>query len=128
MKIKITVIGIVLLLLILASPLFAEYNRDLVVKVMRGNVALLGKLKNNASKRNFFNAAENLMELAKGSKSIENFTPRKGLQSKWKEIHGSLIKAAFQGIGASAEQDIKGLNASISKIVALNREGHSLFR
>lgn len=42
---------------------------------MRGNIALLGKLKNNASKRNFFNAAENLMELAKGSKSIENFTP-----------------------------------------------------
>jgi len=42
---------------------------------MRGNIALLGKLKNNASKRSFFNAAENLMELAKGSKSIENFTP-----------------------------------------------------
>ncbi|MCD6123087.1 MAG: hypothetical protein J7K04_14715 [Spirochaetales bacterium] len=95
---------------------------------MRSNVALLGKLKNNASKRSFFNAAENLMELAKGSKSIENFTPPKGLQSKWKEIHESLINTAFQGIGASAEQDIKGLNASISKIAALNREGHSLFR
>jgi len=68
------------------------------------------------------------MELAKGSNSIKDFTPRKGSQVKWKTIHENLIKAAFLGIGACGKKDIKGLNSSISKIVALNKEGHSNFR
>jgi len=128
MKKKFIVFAGVFFLIILAAPLFAEYNSNLVVKVMRNNLSQLGQLKKNAGQGDFFKAAENLMELAKGSKSIEDFTPRKGSQAKWKAIHENLIKAAFQGIGACAENDIKGLNASISKIAALNREGHSNFR
>lgn len=128
MKRKTTVIGIILLMFIFAAPLFAEYNKSLVIKIMRNNVSLLTNLKRNVKEQNFFSAAENLMDLAKGSNTIKDFTPRKGSQLKWKQIHENLIKAAFRGIGAIAEKDIKGINASILKIVALNREGHSLFR
>jgi hypothetical protein len=64
------------------------------------------------------------MEIAKRAKSLEVITPVKGSKDEWDNIHGAIIKAAFQGISACGEEDVEKLEMSIDKIEQLKHKGH----
>ncbi len=120
-------LGVVVLILF-ATQVFAEYDKDMVVKAMRANGAAMGELKKAAEAGDFFAAAENLMGIAKNVKSLDAVTPPKGSKEEWDKIHGDLIKSAFKGIGACGEEDKENLNKYIDEIGALIKEGHGMFR
>ena len=118
----------VVVLLLVSAQAFAEYDKDLVVKAMRANVANLGDVKKAAQEGNFFTAAEKLMEIAKTVKSLDAFTPPKGTKEDWDKIHDDLIKAVFKAIGVCGEEDAKKLTTYLDEIGALMKQGHSMFR
>ena len=123
------VLSVCLVVLVLfATQVFAEYDKDMVVKVMKSNGAAMGDLKKAAEGGEFFMAAEKLMEIAKNMKSLEKMTPTKGSKEDWDKNHGALIKAAFKGIGACGDEDAEALNKYIGEIGALIKEGHGMFR
>ncbi len=111
-----------------ATQVFAEYDKEKVVAVMRANGANMGKLKEAAKAEEFFVAAETLMDIAKKMKSLENMIPPKGEKEEWDKNHSTLIKEAFKGIGACGEEDTEKLNAAIQNIGRLIKEGHGMFR
>lgn len=115
-------------LMVFATQVFAEYDKDMVVKVMRSNGAAMGDLKKAAEDGEFFMAAEKLMEIAKNMKSLEKMTPTKGSKEDWDKNHGAIIKSAFKGIGACGDEDAEALNTYIGEIGALIKEGHGMFR
>jgi hypothetical protein len=120
---------IALMLLFLITPqLFAQYNRDAVVSVMRSSYKLIGEINTAAGENDFFATAVKLMELAEAFKTLEQTPPPRGSRAEWDRIHNELIQAAFRGIGACGERDSKALRAEISTIMALNQEGHSKFK
>jgi hypothetical protein len=120
-------IGVIVLLLI-TPQLFAQYNRDAVVSVMRNSYRLIGEINTTANAQDFYTTAVKLMELAEGFKTLEQTPPPRGSRAEWDRIHTELIQAAFRGIGACGERDGKALQAEISKIMAYNQEGHSKFK
>jgi hypothetical protein len=115
-------------LMVFATQVFAEYDRDMVVKAMRLNGAAMGVLQKATGDGDFFTAAEKLMEIAKNMKSLDAVTPKKGSKEDWDKIHGAIIKAAFKGIGACGDEDAEALNKYIGEIGALIKEGHGMFR
>jgi hypothetical protein len=121
------IIAVVVFLLI-TPQLFAQYNRDAVVSVMRNSYRLIGEINAAAGANDFYNAAVKLMELAEDFKTLEQTPPPRGSRAEWNRIHNELIEAAFRGIGACGERDSKALQAEISKIMAYNQEGHSKFK
>ncbi len=114
-KISIILLGAVVCM-ILATHVFAKYDKDMVVKVMRASGAVMGDLKKAASEKNFFTAAEKLMEIAKNMKSLDTVIPKKGAKEDWDQIHQDVIKAAFKGIGACGEEDAEKLNTYIGEV------------
>ncbi len=114
----------------LMTEVFAEYNKEEVVKIMRSNGASMGKLKKitGAEEKDFFAAAEILMDIAKSMKSLEKMTPKKGSKEEWDKIHSTLIKAAFKGIGACGEEDAEKLGTALGEIGNLIKEGHGIFK
>jgi hypothetical protein len=128
MKKRYVIVLSVVVVVLFATQVFAEYDKDLVVKAMRANGAAMGELKKAAEGKDFFMAAEQLMEIAKNMKSLETMTPKKGSKEDWNKNHNALIKAAFKGIGACGNEDVETLNTYISEIGALIKEGHGMFR
>ena len=118
----------VLVLLLVTPQVFAQYNRDAVVAVMRDSYKLIGEINSAANSEDYYTTAVKLMDLAVGFKSLEQTPPPKGSRAEWDRIHNELIEAAFRGIGACGAQDSRTLKAEISKIMALNQEGHSKFK
>jgi len=116
------------LLILFAAQVFAEYDKDMVMKAMSANRAAMGALKKAAKDGDFFTAAEKLMEIAKNMKSLEAVTPKKDSKENWDRIHADLIKSAFKGIGACGEEDGEKLNTYIGEVGALIKEGHGMFR
>jgi hypothetical protein len=114
--------------MLFATQIFAEYDKEMVKKVMQANGAAMGEIKKASEEGDFFTAAEKLMEIAKGMKSLEAFTPEKGSKEEWDKNHQTLIKAALKGIGACGEEDVEKLNRYVGEIGALIKEGHSMFR
>jgi hypothetical protein len=115
-------------LLLFATQSFAEYDKEMVVKVMKANGANMGAIKKASADGDFFSAAEKLMEIAQSMKSLDAVTPKKGAKEQWDKIHGDLINAAFRGIGACGEGDSEKLNAAMGEIGALIKEGHGIFK
>ena len=115
-------------LMVFATQVFAEYDKDMVVKVMKSNGAAMGDLKKAAEDGEFFMAAEKLMEIAKNMKSLDAVTPTKGSKKDWDKNHGAIIKAAFKGIGACGDEDAEALNKYIGEIGGLIKEGHGMFK
>ena len=111
-----------------ATQVFAEYDKEKVIAVMKSNGANLGKLKKAAEGENFFVAAETLMDIAKNMKALEEITPPKGAKEDWDANHSTLIKEAFKGIGACGEEDLEKLNMAADTIGKLIKEGHGMFR
>ena len=128
MKKRIYLIAIAIILLLVTPQLFAQYDRDTVVAVMRNNVKLLGAINNAVKAEDFYTAAVKLMELAEGHKTLEQIPPPRGSRAEWNRMQGELIDAAFRAIGACAERDAKGVQAEISKIIALRNQGHGSFQ
>jgi hypothetical protein len=118
-------IAVILMLVFSASQAFAEYKTGDVIKVMRGNVKLMGQLKRAIADKDSFAAADAFMSLARGSNSIKGYTPKRGSARDWKATHEGLIKAAFRGIGALATDDWDGANKAFGEIAASNKRGHS---
>ena len=128
MRKKLSAILILLILLVAVPQAFAQYNRSAVLSVMRGSYALLGEIKNAAKSDDYYTAALKLMELAEGFKSLQEVSPPRGSEAEWDRLHGEVVEAAFRGIGACGEKDKERLDLEISKIMELNKEGHSKFR
>jgi hypothetical protein len=128
MKKRCYLVFAVVVLLLITPQLFAQYNRDAVVSVMRNSYALIGGINTAAKANDYYTAAVKLMELAEGFKTLEQTPPPRGSRAEWDRIHNELIDAAFRGIGACGERDGKTLQAEISKIMALNQEGHGKFK
>jgi len=64
------------------------------------------------------------MELARGSNAIKYYNPKRGTEEAWKKTHLELIRAAFDGIGYCANEDIEAIWDVIADIGALNSQGH----
>ena len=128
MKKRLYVFVAVIVLLLISPQLFAQYDRDAVVAVMRNSYRLIGEINAAANGNDFYTAAVKLMELAEDFKTLEKTPPPRGSRAEWDRIHNELIDAAFRGIGACGERDSKALKAELSKIMAYNQEGHSKFK
>jgi hypothetical protein len=118
----------VVIFVVCATQSFAEYDKELVVKVMQANGANMGELKKAIEGKDFFMAAETLMAIAKDMKSLEAVTPPKGSKEEWDANHQLIIDTAFKGIGACGEQDLDKLNEYVGEIGKLIKEGHGMFR
>ncbi|UCB47366.1 MAG: hypothetical protein JSV25_08150 [Spirochaetota bacterium] len=128
MKKRLIMAGISVIFMLISVNVFADYNKEAVVKVMRENGALMGELKQAAQNGDYFAAAEALMGIAKGMKSLDAIAPLKGSKAEWDRIHGELINAAFKGIGACGERNGEKLNKYINEVGALIGKGHGMFR
>jgi len=106
------------------------YDRKLVVNAMHSFKKIINRELSDSTlsmaKKNgdFFHIAEQLMELAKTMKSLEVVTPPLGSKDDWDSIHGKIIEAAFQGIGACGAEDIEKLKSSLNEIKQLEYKGH----
>ena len=101
-----------------------EYDSDNVVRVMRGNLRLIGEIKDAASKTNWHLTATKLFEIAEGMMEVLPYDPPRGTKEHWDLTIGAFIDTAFEGIGACGRRDVEALNGAIAKLSALNREGH----
>jgi hypothetical protein len=116
------------LLPVLAELAFAQYDKDLVVGVMRANGALIGEVNRAIDGGDFFTAAVKFMDIAQNMKTLDTVTPKKGSKAEWDAINGALIKAAFRGIGACGEEDKDAVSAAVGEIGALIKKGHGIFK
>ena len=114
----------VLLFVLVSSGVFAEYDRQKVVEVMRNNVALMGKAGKAAKAANFHEAAEYLIELAQGMLEIADFTPPKGFKADWDGTNDVFLKAVYKGIGACGNEDTNALNSALKELQRLSSQGH----
>lgn len=128
MKKRLYVVVAVVVLVLITPQLFAQYDREAVVAVMRNSYRLIGEINAAANENDFYTTAVKLMELAEDFKALEQTPPPRGSRAEWDRIHNELIDAAFRGIGACGEQDGEALKAELSKIMAYNQEGHSKFK
>jgi len=127
-KTKIILAVSLVLLVGLTPALFAQYDKDAVVKVMRGNLAAVQALNTAVNAKDFYTAAVKLMELAGDSKALLEVNPPKGDKAEWDRIHNALILAAFRGIGACGTQNLDALKTEVGTVMALMKEGHTKFR
>lgn len=111
-----------------ASQAFAQYDQPTVQQAMQMNMTLMGDLNQAVEAKDYFTAAEKLMEIAKVFKSLDEITPPKATKADWNRIHGELIKAAFRGIGACGEENAEKLTAAIAEVSKYQAEGHQMFR
>jgi len=127
---KIRFFGIALIAaLLIANPAFSQnYDKDLVVKVMRQNGASLGPLNAAAGSKDFATAGEKLKLIAEGMESIKDFTPPKGEKASFKQTIEDFVAAANKGLAASAAQDQAGLQTAIAELRTLMRKGHGEFK
>jgi hypothetical protein len=128
MKKHLVLFGLVVLCLLISASVFADYDKEAVVKVMRANGAFMGEIKQAAANADYFAAAEALMGIARGMKSLDAITPGMGSKAEWDRIHGAIIVAAFRGIGACGDRDRDTLNKHVGEIGALIKKGHDMFR
>lgn len=125
---KLFVVLWVVLFTLVAAQSFADYSKEQVVSVMQANAASMGALKKATESKDFFMAAETLMDIAKAMKSIETMTPPKGSKEEWDKNHQTLINMALKGIGACGDQDSDKLNEYVGEINKLIKEGHRMFK
>lgn len=119
----------VVILALLGMQAFAqEYDKDMVVKVMRANGAAMKAINEAVKAGDFFTAATTLMEVAQNMKSLDAVTPPKGTKEEWDAIHGDLVKAAFKGIGACGEEDADMVKQYVGEVGALIKKGHGVFK
>jgi hypothetical protein len=124
---KVGVVLLVFLLLGVASA-FAQYNKDQVVSVMRENRTLVGQLQSALKESRFADAEKAFYRFAELNASIQPFTPPKGDKKEWDRILGAFVSAAVRGGVASRSKDAAKADAALKELLALNKEGHKIFR
>ena len=127
-RIDVALFCAVTILVVLGGFAYAEYDKDLVVGVMRANGALMGELNKAIGEGDYYTAAEKFMSIAQKMKSLEDVTPLKGKKAEWDSIHNDLIKAAFRGIGACGDENKQKATAAVNEINALIKKGHAMFK
>jgi hypothetical protein len=118
----------VVVFMVCAIQVFAAYDPAAVQAVMPKVMALYGETKQAAQAKDYFTAADKLMEIAKAFKSLEVVTPEKAPKADWDRIHNEVIKSAFRGIGACADGDDAKLQAALDAMAKSMGEGHKMFR
>ena len=127
-QVAVVLFAAVAALVMFAGFAYAEYDKDFVVGVMRANGTLLGEVNKAVGAGDYYTAAEKFMSIAQSMKSLEDVTPLKGKKAEWDSIHNDLIKAAFRGIGACADENKGKVTAAVGEIGALINKGHTLFK
>jgi hypothetical protein len=125
---SVALLAAVTILVVLGGFAYAEYDKDFVVGVMRSNGALMGELNKAIGEGDYYTAAEKFMSIAQNMKSLEDVTPLKGKKAEWDSIHNDIIKAAFRGIAACADEKKQKATAAVNEIGALTKKGHTLFK
>ena len=116
------------LVLFFSVGLFADYDKDAVVKVMRANGALFGQLNAAAGQKNFALASEKLTALAAGMRPLLDMTPPKGSKEDWDKDLKVFIDAADRGNEACKKEDAAALQTSIAELRTAMQQGHKAFR
>ena len=123
------ILAVSLVLLVGLTPaLFAQYDKDTVVKTMRGNLAAMQALTPAVNSKDYYTAALKLMDLAQGAKAMQAVNPPKGDKAEWDRIWSDMIQAAFRGIGACGTRNLDALKTEVGAVGALSKEGHTKFR
>ena len=105
-----------------------EYDKEAVVRVMRGNVDYLGKMKTAMDAKDFFTVAQHLWGISEGMRSIRQYTPYRGEKKAWDRTIDEFLSTAYQGIGACGDQDLPRLQEVFGKLRAFSSQGHGMFR
>lgn len=84
--------------------------------------------KDHAEHSNYFEAAVNLMEVAKLFKALDKVEPAGGNKKEWDNIHHKIIGLAFKGIGYCGTKNHKKLLAVIKDIGKFQQKGHAKFK
>jgi hypothetical protein len=121
-------LSVVVLALFSLQTFAQDYDKDMVVEVMRVNGAAMGAINKAVEAGDFFTAATKLMEVAQNMKTLDAVTPERGEKEEWDAIHGDLIKAAFKGIGACGEEDADMVKQYVGEVGDLIKKGHGAFK
>lgn len=119
---------VILTVALMAIPVlqgFAEYDRDAVVKVMRNNMASLGKVRSAIGSQDFHTAATSLWEIASGMQSLLIYTPPQGPKADWDRTMQAVIDTAYRGIGACGDKKTEALSTTVTELQALMGQGHA---
>ena len=117
-------LAVLLILFGVSSFVFADYDKEQVVKVMRGNLGFMGAIGEAAEAEDWIVAAQNLFLIAEGMVSILPYTPPRGDKADWDNTMNAFISAAYIGIGAAGARDKDALMEAIGELRQLNRQGH----
>ncbi len=114
---------------VMALPVAAQsYDRDAVVAVMRGNGARLGTIKSAIAAKDIVATAQQFFDFGKGAAEMAKMTPPNGSAEEWLRIWSAFQDAAFKGVGAAGERDFAKMQKALDEILALNKQGHGMFK
>jgi len=123
------IIGLIVLFIVVYPVISFSEDQNLSVSAAMRKIQDEVRNINKAFKNSdYFTTATHFMELAKWFKSLDSVDPGKGTKAEWDRIHEEIIKEFFIAIGACAVEDDEIISASLKKIMALQKEGHGLFR
>jgi hypothetical protein len=115
---------LLVLVLVTATAVFAEYDSDTVVAVMRGNLSHVNTATEATDSGDFFTAATEFMAIAEGMNSIKHFEPYRGAKADWDANIAAVMATAFKAIGACGMEDGDKVHEYINELWALNKQGH----
>ena len=118
----------VLVLGLLASAVFADYNGQVASRVMRDNVSALGKLRAAAGSGDHAAAGDSLMIIASGTLKLLAMDPPRGQKAEWDALIKDAVRAALKGVDAAMEKNKAGVDAAAVEIASAERKGHTTFR
>ena len=128
MKSKRIFVGAIVLLLVVAALVYANYDKVKVVAFMQEARALVGKTQ-TALKNSDFPAAEAAFtRYAEGAAAMKEFAPLKGTKADWDKVLDGFAASAKKGAAASAAKDAAKADEALKELLAFSREGHSKFR
>ena len=84
---------------VLPNAVFAQYEKDAVVAVMRNNVAQLAAARDASGKGDLIAAGVALADIARSMHSIKRFVPNKGDKAAWDKTLDAVVLAALKGAG-----------------------------
>jgi hypothetical protein len=125
------IISFVLLLsLAIGGVAFAEdYDREVVVQVMRGNIGFMGEIGKAIEAEDYIMIGAGFADIAKGMIRILPFTsPPAGTDEQWNENITAFVLTAFKGVGAAGNRDMMVIQAAYNRLKELNRAGHGEHR
>lgn len=114
--------------IIVGSASTQQYDRALVVKTMQSNAALMGQISSASNQKDYFLAAEKLVEIAQGMIRLVPLAPPKGDKAEWEKTIKAFLVSAYKAIGAAGNQDAAGLQAAVGEMKKWNQTGHAMFR